>query len=90
VTNDIMALNFICSNMPFIVKEKFELLKMDNIKERLFNTMRIVNREIKLENLKLDIRNKTRNDLDEQQRNYFLQQQIRNIQAEMGNGQSTP
>ena len=90
VSNDIMALNFICSNMPFNVKEKMELLMMDSIKERLFNTMRILNREIKLENLKQDIRNKTRDDLDEQQRNYFLQQQIRNIQAEMGNGEGSP
>ncbi len=90
VTNDIMALNFICSNMPFSVKEKMELLMMDSIKERMFNTMRILNREIKLENLKQEIRNKTRDDLDEQQRNYFLQQQIRNIQAEMGNGEGSP
>ena len=62
---------------------------MDSIKERLFNTMRIVNREISLQTLKLDIRNKTRDDIDEQQRNYFLQQQIKNLQAEMGN-ESTP
>ncbi len=89
MTNDILALNFICSNMPFAVKEKIDLLKMDSLKERLFNTMRILNREIKLENLKQDIRNKTRDDLDEQQRNYFLQQQIRNIQAEMGNGEGS-
>ena len=89
VTNDIMALNFICSNMPFTVKEKIALLTMDSIKERLFNTMRIVSREISLQTLKLDIRNKTRDDIDEQQRNYFLQQQIKNLQAEMGN-ESTP
>jgi len=89
VTNDIMALNFICSNLPFTTKEKMKLLQMDSVKERLFNTMRIVNREINLQNLKLDIRNKTRDDIDEQQRNYFLQQQIKNLQAEMGN-ESTP
>ena len=89
VGNNIMALNFICSNMPFGIKEKMALLQLDSIKERLFNTMRIVNREISLQNLKLDIRNKTRDDIDEQQRNYFLQQQIKNLQAEMGN-ESTP
>jgi len=89
VTNNIMALNFICSNMPFSAKEKMKLLMMDSLKERLFNTMRIINREINLQNLKLDIRNKTRDDIDEQQRNYFLQQQIKNLQAEMGN-ESTP
>ena len=89
VTNNIMALNFICSNMPFSVKEKIMLLGCDSLKERLFNVLRIINREINLQTLKLDIRNKTRDDIDEQQRNYFLQQQIKNLQAEMGN-ESTP
>jgi len=89
VSNNYMALNFVCSNMPFSTKEKMKLLMMDSVKERLFNTMRIINREINLQNLKLDIRNKTRDDIDEQQRNYFLQQQIKNLQAEMGN-ESTP
>ena len=89
VANNIMALNFICSNMPFTIKEKMALLQMDSLKERLFSTLRIINREINLQNLKLDIRNKTRDDIDEQQRNYFLQQQIKNLQAEMGN-ESTP
>ena len=88
ITNDIMAVNFICSNMPFTVKEKMKLLEKEHVKERLFNLMKIVNREINLQNLKVDIRNKTREDIDEQQRNYFLQQQIKNMQAEIGNGES--
>ena len=83
-----MALNFVCSNMPFPVKEKIKLLEMESVKERLFNVMKIINREINLQNLKADIRNKTREDIDEQQRNYFLQQQIKNMQAEMGNESS--
>lgn len=90
VSNDVMALNFICSNMQFPIKEKMELLGMDSVKERVFNTMRIINRELSLQSLKQDIRNKTRDDIDEQQRNYFLQQQIKNIQAEIGNGESSP
>jgi ATP-dependent Lon protease len=88
ISNDIMALNFVCSNMPFPVKEKIKLLEMESVKERLFNVMKIINREINLQNLKADIRNKTREDIDEQQRNYFLQQQIKNMQAEMGNESS--
>ena len=88
ITNNIMALNFVCSNMPFPVKEKVRLLEMESVKERLFNVMKIINREINLQNLKADIRNKTREDIDEQQRNYFLQQQIKNLQAEMGNESS--
>ena len=72
VGNNIMALNFICSNMPFTIKEKMALLQMDSIKERLFNTLRIVNREVNLQTLKLDIRNKTRDDIDEQQRTLLI------------------
>ncbi len=85
-----MALNFICSNMLFSIKEKMELLEMDSIKDRLFYTLRIINRELALQSLKQDIRNKTRDDIDEQQKNYFLQQQIKNIQAEIGNGDGSP
>ena len=90
ISHDVMALNFICSNMPFTIKEKINLLEVESVKERLFSTMKILNREINLLNLKNDIRNKTREDIDEQQRNYFLQQQIKNLQAEIGNGETTP
>ena len=90
ISNNVMALNFVCSNMPFSVKDKMKLLRIDDVKERLFNTMKIMNREISLQNLKADIRSKTREDIDEQQRNYFLQQQIKNLQAEIGNGESSP
>ena len=88
ISNDVMALNFVCSNMPFTTKEKNRLISVDTMKERLFGTMKALNREINLQNLKADIRNKTREDLDEQQKNYFLQQQIKNLQAEMGNNTS--
>ncbi len=88
IQNDVMALNYICSNMPFDIKEKMHLLSTETMKERLFLTMKTLNREIKLLNLKADIRNKTREDIDEQQRNYFIQQQIKNLQAEMGNEDS--
>jgi len=89
ISNNQMALNFICSNLPFSVKEKMKLLSVETVKERLFQAMKLVNREINLQNLKADIRNKTREDIDEQQRNYFLQQQIKNLQAEMGNGEGS-
>ena len=90
ISNNIMALNFVCSNMPFSVKEKMALLEMELVKERLFSLMKILNREINLQNLKADIRNKTREDIDEQQRNYFLQHHIKNLQADMSNGESSP
>ncbi len=91
ISNDVMALNFICSNMPFSTKEKIGLLEVESVKERLFGAMKALNREINLQKLKADIRDKTREDLDEQQRNYFLQQQIKNMKAAMSeDGESSP
>ena len=87
IHNDEMMLSFVCANMPFTIQEKIKLLSMESVKERLFGAMKAMNREINLQKLKTDIRNKTREDIDEQQKNYFLQQQIKNLQAEMGNQQ---
>ena len=56
ISNDVMALNFVCSNMPFTIKEKGKLLACDTLKERLFGAMKALNREINLQNLKADIR----------------------------------
>ena len=88
IHHDEMMLSFVCANMPFTIQEKIRLLCVETVKERLFGAMKALNREINLQKLKTDIRNKTREDIDEQQRNYFLQQQIKNLQAEMGNEQS--
>ena len=88
IHHDEMMLSFICANMPFTIQEKIRLLSVETVKERLFGAMKAMNREINLQKLKTDIRNKTREDIDEQQKNYFLQQQIKNLQAEMGNEQS--
>ena len=88
ISNNEMALNFICSNLPFSIKEKISLLSAESMKERLFGAMKALNREMNLQTLKADIRNKTREDIDEQQKNYFLQQQIKNLQAEIGNAQT--
>ncbi len=91
IRNDVMALNFVCSNMPFSSKEKISLLEVESVKERLFGAMKALNREINLQKLKAEIRNKTREDLDEQQKNYFLQQQIKNMKAAMSeDGESSP
>ena len=89
IHHDEMMLSFVCANMPFTIQEKIRLLSVETVKERLFGAMKALNREINLQKLKTDIRNKTREDIDEQQKNYFLQQQIKNLQAEMGN-ENTP
>ncbi|MBF1525289.1 MAG: endopeptidase La [Prevotella pallens] len=90
ISNPIVSVNYICANMPFSVSEKIHLLKEESIKDRLFRLMKIMNREIQFQHLRQNIRSKTREDLDEQQREYFLHQQIKNIQEELGDGDGTP
>ena len=90
ITNPVIVTNYICSNLPFDVKDKFELLCESNMTNRVFNTLKVLHREMQLLELKHNIRSKTREDLDEQQREYFLQQQIKNIKEELGTGEGSP
>lgn len=90
IQNNILALNFICTNMPFSIEEKMEMLKGQLMHDRVINALKVINRDIQLLELKQEIRSKTREDLDEQQREYFLQQQIKNIKEELGNGEGSP
>lgn len=90
IRNDIMAVNFVATNLPIAISEKMQLLETTTLKERLFRLLRIMDRELQLLNLKLDIQNRTQEDIDDQQREYFLQQQIRNIREELGDGEGSP
>ena len=85
--NPELLVNFICTNFPFAIEEKFELLDLSTLKDRLFRLIQILNREVQLAALKQSIQMRTREEIDRQQREYFLQQQIKNIQDELGNGQ---
>jgi len=86
-SNDISALNYVCTNMPFSAKAKQEMLEESQIKKRVYLALTALHKEMDVLNLKLNIRNKTHTQLDAQQRNYFIQQQIKNLQAEMSNGE---
>ena len=90
INNPIVAVNYVCSTMPFSVTDKIQMLEESSIKDRLFTLMKVLNREIQFQHLRQDIRSKTREDLDEQQREYFLHQQIKNIKEELGDGDSAP
>jgi ATP-dependent Lon protease len=90
IQNDIIAIDFVCANMPFNILDKIKMLRADTIYERVLVTLRVLNREIQLLNLKQSIRSKTREDIDEQQKEYFLQQQIKNIKEELGDGDGSP
>ena len=90
INNAIILLNFICTSLPFDVGEKMKLLKANSLKDRLFKLLKMLHREMQLLEIKHDIRTKTREDIDEQQREYFLQQQIKNIKEELTGGESYP
>ena len=84
ISNPIFLISFICTNLPFPIEEKSELLAINDEKERAFKLLSILNRESQYATLKRSIQNRTREDLDQQQKEYFLQQQIKNIQSELG------
>ena len=90
ITNNVIAVNFVCSNMPFELSDKMTLLRCESVKERVFALLKVFSKELQLLELKHNIRTKTREDIDEQQREYFLQQQIKNIKEELGNGEGSP
>lgn len=90
IHHDVIATNFICSNMPFDVDDKITMLEADNSLERVYTALKMLYKEMQLLQIKQSIRTKTREDIDEQQREYFLQQQIKNIKEELGNGEGSP
>jgi len=77
-------INFVSSNMNLSVKEKQGLLAINGLKERALETLRFMNVELQKLELKNDIQSKVRFDLDQQQREYFLHQQMKTIQEELG------
>jgi ATP-dependent Lon protease len=77
-------INFVSSNMNLSVKEKQDLLSINDLKDRALETLRFMNVELQKLELKNDIQSKVRFDLDQQQREYFLHQQMKTIQEELG------
>lgn len=81
--NVIYLINFSCTNVVS-GSEKMELLLIGDLKERAYRLLFILNREYQLLELKNSIQLKTHEDINQQQREYFLQQQIKTIQEELG------
>ncbi len=76
--------NYCCTNLPISATEKQNLLEISNDKERAYSLLVILNREIQMMEMKVNIQMKTREELNQQQKEYFLQQQLRTIQDELG------
>ena len=84
IEDNTMLINFACTNLPFTVEDKIRLLRIDDMRERGLELLKLESREIQFAKLRGDIKNKTRVDLDAQQKEYFLHQQMKNIREELG------
>lgn len=84
VSSKLFLVNFICANFPFLISKKMQLLEETSLEQRTFQLLRMLNREIQYSELRAEIQRKTKEDLDNQQKEYFLQQTIKNIQDELG------
>ena len=81
-------INFVSSNLNISVAQKQSLLQINDLQERALETLRFMNLELQKLSLRKDIHTKVHNDINKQQREYFLNQQMKTIQEELGGSTS--
>lgn len=84
IDSSVFLIHFVASNLNVAVTEKQEILESVSPKERALRVLEYVTKELQMLELKDQIQSKVRTDIDKQQREYFLHQQIRAIQEELG------
>jgi len=84
IQSNSFLVNFVSSNMNLDVTEKQELLNINNLKDRALSTLKKMDTELQRLELRNDIQSKVREDMDQQQREYYLHQQMKTIQEELG------
>ena len=80
----IFLLSYIASNLSISVKEKQSILEMQDVEERAKAILRFLNKDLQLLELKNQIQFKSKQEMDKQQRDYFLNEQMKTIQQELG------
>jgi ATP-dependent Lon protease len=88
IENSTSLINFISANLGLKLEDKQNLLEMDYIKDRGFALMSMLSKELQMVEIKLAIQSKTQEGIEQQQREYYLQQQIKAIQDELSGGDS--
>jgi ATP-dependent Lon protease len=84
ITNKRFLINFICTNMPLTKDERIELLQKNSLYDRAYRLLEILQKTMQLEEIKERIQLRTHEEIEQQQKEYFLQQQIKKIQDELG------
>ncbi len=88
IESNSFLINFVSSNLNISVAEKQRLLEINDLKERAMATLKFMNIELQKLSLRNDIQSKVQSDINQQQREYFLQQQMKTIQEELGGNTS--
>jgi len=78
------VINFVSSNMNISVAEKQALLNESDVNKKALRVLELLTKELQMLEMKNEIQSKVRTDLDQQQREYFLNQQMKAIQEELG------
>ena len=84
IENPSFLIHFVSSNLTIEIREKQRLLELNNIRERADLLMQLLQKELQFAELKNKVTTKTRTEIDKQQREYFLQQQLKSIKEELG------
>ncbi len=84
IQSNSFLINFVSSNLNLTTEEKQELLNISSLKSRALATLKKMNKELQRLELSRDIQSKVREDMDQQQREYYLHQQMKTIQEELG------
>lgn len=84
IESNSFLINFVSSNLNVSVAEKQKILEINDLKERALETLRFMNVEVQKLSLRNDIQSKVQSDINQQQREYFLNQQLKTIQEELG------
>ena len=84
IENPAFLIHFVSSNLNTDIKDKQRLLELNQIRQRADLLMQLLQKELQFAELKNKVTNKTRTELDKQQREYFLQQQMKSIKDELG------
>ncbi len=90
IENSELFMNMVAYHMPLKLAEKMNLLAMGDFKLRALELLQVMNREIQYANLRLDIQNRTQHTIDDEQKQYFLRQQLKSINKELGQQNNTP
>ena len=88
IKSNTFLLNFIASNSSMNLEKKQEVLELDSLKDRAVKVLEGLNLELKMLEVKNEIHDKVKHEFDQQQREYFLHQQMKTIQEELGGNSS--